>query len=77
MRERAHDTWDRLEKVFEDRVARALTKLGVPGRDELQALLERVEELNRSIRKGSPKAEAPKAKARAKRGAPRKVARKA
>ena len=77
VRERAHDTWDRLEKVFEDRVARALTKLGVPGRDELQALLERVEELNRSIRKGSPKAEAPKAKARAKRGAPRKVARKA
>ncbi|HQW64633.1 MAG TPA: phasin family protein [Pseudomonadota bacterium] len=77
VRERAHDTWDRLEKVFEDRVARALTKLGVPGRDELQALLERVEELNRSIRKGSPKAEAPKAKARAKRRAPRKVARKA
>lgn len=77
VRERAHDTWDRLEKVFEDRVARALTKLGVPGRDELQALLEWVEELNRSIRKGSPKAEAPKAKARAKRRAPRKVARKA
>ena len=30
-RERATDTWDRLEKVFEDRVQRALTKLGVPG----------------------------------------------
>src|SRR4029079_5607230 len=28
-RERAADTWDRLEKVFEDRVQRALVKLGV------------------------------------------------
>jgi poly(hydroxyalkanoate) granule-associated protein len=75
VRERAHDTWDRLEKVFEDRVARALTKLGVPGRDEMQALLDRVEELNRSIRKGVAKSEAPKAKPA--RRAPRKTARKA
>ena len=37
-RERATDTWDRLEKVFEDRVQRALTKLGVPGRDDLAEL---------------------------------------
>lgn len=74
VRERAHDTWDRLEKVFEDRVARALTKLGVPGRDEMQALLERVEDLNRSIRRGTAKAEAPKAKPA--RRAPRKAARK-
>jgi poly(hydroxyalkanoate) granule-associated protein len=51
VRERAHDTWDRLEKVFEDRVARALSKLGVPGRDEMQALLDRVDELNRAMRK--------------------------
>ncbi len=51
VRERAHDTWDRLEKVFEDRVSRALGKLGVPGRDEMQALLNRVEELNRALRK--------------------------
>src|SRR3546814_7627395 len=42
-RERATDTWDRLEKVFEDRVQRALTKLGVPGRDDL-ADLSRSEE---------------------------------
>ena len=37
-RERAADTWDRLEKVFEDRVQRALVKLGVPGRDDLAEL---------------------------------------
>lgn len=51
VRERASDTWDRLEKVFEDRVSRALGKLGVPGRDEMQALLDRVDELNRAVRK--------------------------
>ncbi len=50
VKERAADTWDRLEKVFEDRVSRALTRLGVPGRDEMHALVERIEELNRSVR---------------------------
>ena len=41
-RERAADTWDRLEKVFEDRVQRALVKLGVPGREDLADLSRRV-----------------------------------
>ena len=49
VKERAQDTWDRLEKVFEERVSRALTKLGVPGREEIQALTSRVEELNRTV----------------------------
>src|SRR3546814_18409438 len=49
-------TWDRLEKVFEDRVQRALTKLGVPGRDDLTDLSDRVEELTAELRRqgGSP-----------------------
>lgn len=51
VKERAADTWDRLEKVFEDRVQRALTRLGVPGRDDLQALIARVDELNAELRK--------------------------
>ena len=33
--------------MFEERVSRALGKLGVPGRDEMQALTARIEELNR------------------------------
>src|SRR3546814_8049787 len=55
-RERATYTWDRLEKVFEDRVQRALTKLGVPGRDDLADLSDRVEELTAELRRqgGSP-----------------------
>jgi len=50
VRGRAADTWDRLEKVFEERVQRALTRLGVPGRDEIAALIDRVDQLNRELR---------------------------
>ena len=55
-RERAADTWDRLEKVFEDRVQRALIKLGVPSRDDLGSLVDRVDALNAELRKlgGAP-----------------------
>lgn len=70
VRERATDTWDKLEKVFEDRVSNALQKLGVPGREEMEALLERVEELNREVRK-SQGGRAPAAK----KAAPRKSSR--
>ena len=52
-RERAADTWDKLEKVFEDRVQRALVKLGVPGRNDLNALTERVERLTAELRKAN------------------------
>ena len=56
VRGRAADTWDRLEKVFEERVQRALTRLGVPGREEIAALIDRVDQLNRELRKlsGAP-----------------------
>ncbi|MEZ5485020.1 MAG: phasin family protein [Lysobacteraceae bacterium] len=50
-RERATDTWDRLEKVFEDRVQRALNKLGVPGREEIQSLTDRIDVLTDAVRK--------------------------
>lgn len=50
VKDRAADTWDRLEKVFEERVQRALTRLGVPGREELQSLIDRVDELNGRLR---------------------------
>lgn len=75
VKERAADTWDRLEKVFEDRVSRALARLGVPGREEMQALLERVEELNRAVRKLNEQGGSPRGAAR-KTAAPRPRARK-
>jgi poly(hydroxyalkanoate) granule-associated protein len=60
-RERATDTWDRLEKVFEDRVQRALTKLGVPGRDDLAELTRKVDTLTAELRKQGGKPAAKKA----------------
>ena len=50
VRERASDTWDRLEKVFEDRVSKALNRLGVPGPTDLAELSKRVDELSRAVR---------------------------
>ena len=41
--------WDKLEQVFEDRVARALNGLGVPTNKDIQALTKRVEELTASV----------------------------
>ncbi|HSX62978.1 MAG TPA: phasin family protein [Tahibacter sp.] len=55
VKERTQETWDKLEKVFEERVSRSLGKLGVPGRKELNEIAERVEELSREIRKLNPK----------------------
>ena len=86
-RERAADTWDRLEKVFEERVQRALVKLGVPGRDDLAGLSQRVDTLTAELRRqgGKPKAAKPAAakkasaanKAPAKKPAAKKAATKA
>lgn len=64
-RERAADTWDRLEKVFEERVQRALVKLGVPGRDDLAELSERVDALTAELRRQGGAAPARKSAARA------------
>jgi poly(hydroxyalkanoate) granule-associated protein len=60
----ANEGWDKLEQVFEDRVARALKSLGVPSSKELQALVDRVEALSQSAvaapAKAARKARAPK-----------------
>lgn len=53
VRERASDTWDRLEKVFEDRVQRALNRLGVPSREDLLDLVDRVDALTTQLRQSS------------------------
>ena len=39
----AGDTWDKLEQVFEDRVARALSRLGVHTQSDVEQLSERVD----------------------------------
>lgn len=47
--------WDKLENIFEDRVAKALNKLGVPSAREVEALTARVDELNKQVQLMSQK----------------------
>ena len=47
------DTWDKVEQLFEDRLARVLNRMGVPSHDELQALTQRVDELQEMIKKAA------------------------
>jgi poly(hydroxyalkanoate) granule-associated protein len=57
VRERANGTWDKLEKVFEDRVARALHALNVPSRHDIDVLSKRVHELTAITKKLSEEEE--------------------
>jgi poly(hydroxyalkanoate) granule-associated protein len=47
---RASDALDNLEKMFQTRVHRVLTQLGVPSAEEVEALSERVTVLNDSVK---------------------------
>jgi poly(hydroxyalkanoate) granule-associated protein len=47
----AQANWDRLEKVFEQRVAKALARLGVPTSDEIDRLSAHVAKLNEQVAK--------------------------
>lgn len=64
----ATQSWDKLEQVFEDRVARALTRLGVPTSRDIADLVARIDSLNDSVHsldgKAPRKAAAPKRAAR-------------
>jgi len=46
----ASGTWDKLEDVFEQRLTRALNRIGVPTTKDIEDLSSRVEELNESIK---------------------------
>ena len=48
-RKQASDNWGRLEKIFEDRVSRSLASLGIPTRDDVNDLAERVQKLSRQV----------------------------
>lgn len=50
-RQQASDNWDKLESVFEDRVARVLGRLGVPTADDVNKLSARVQSLSREVSK--------------------------
>ena len=77
--DKAAGTWDRLEKVFEDRVARALGGLGVPSKKDIERLSKRVAELTAVVqdlkkRKAAAPAAKPVAKAQARKPIAKAVA---
>lgn len=51
MAAKATGTWDKLEQVFENRVAKALNSLGVPTKRDIDALAKRVAELTAEVEK--------------------------
>ena len=46
---KAAGQWDKLESLFEERVAKALGRLGVPSARDVETLLERIEALNEQV----------------------------
>lgn len=65
----ASGQWDKLENIFEERVAKALNKLGVPSAKDVSALIDRIDALNKAVQalaaKSSAKAPATKPAAKA------------
>ena len=78
---KAGQQWDKLETIFEERVAKSLNKLGVPSAKDVDALIKRIDALSAQVAKlskagGKPVAEAAAKPVKAAK-APAKVARKA
>jgi poly(hydroxyalkanoate) granule-associated protein len=67
---KAGQHWDKLESIFEQRTAKAMSRLGVPSAKDMAALTQRVEALAAEVAKLSGK------KAPAKKAAPRAAAKK-
>lgn len=50
---KAQGQWDKLENIFEARVLKALSRLGVPSAQDLQALNERIDALDKTVAAGA------------------------
>ncbi len=74
---KASGQWDKLENIFEDRVAKALNKLGVPSAKDIDALIARIDALNASVHKLTPAKAKPAQKTVAKAVPAKPVAKKA
>jgi len=73
----ASGSWDKLEQVFEDRVARALSTIGVPTQKDIQELTKRVEQLSRAVAAATGKKAPAAAKPAAKKAVAKPAAKKA
>lgn len=73
-KKQAEDGWDRLENVFEDRVARVLEGLGIPTSDDMNKLNRQVENLSKQVARLADQRRAAAKAAKAKKAAPAKAA---
>ena len=71
---KASGGWDKLENIFEERVAKALNKLGVPSAKDISDLIERIEALNKAVQKLSEKSAPSRAAPKTVRKTPAKTA---
>lgn len=55
---KASDQWDKLEAILEDRVVKVLDKLGVPTKDDVSELIEKIDSLQSAV-EGTAKKPAP------------------
>ncbi len=64
---KAGQQWDKLESIFEERVSKALNRLGVPSSKDVDALVKRIDELSAQVAKLSkaPRSAAAKPAAKA------------
>ncbi len=58
-KDQAETTWDRVETRLDEAVSSALGRLGVPSRDEIATLTQRVEELTAVVEKLKPAKKTP------------------
>ena len=74
---KASGSWDKLEQVFEERVLRALSSIGVPTRKDIDALASRVDELSKAVAELSGNAAAASAAQPLAKAAPKTAVKKA
>jgi poly(hydroxyalkanoate) granule-associated protein len=75
--DKAGASWDKLESIFEARVEKALNKMGVPSRKDVNALIKRIDELSAQVgskaKAAAPRKAAPKKASRTARPAAKKA----
>lgn len=63
---KAGQQWDKLEAIFEDRVAKAMSRLGVPSAKDVEALIARIDALSAAVGIQAPAKKAARSKPAAK-----------
>jgi poly(hydroxyalkanoate) granule-associated protein len=74
--EKAGAQWDKLESIFEARVEKALNKMGVPSKKDIDVLIKRIDELSSKVGAKPAAKKAAPARAAAKKAPVKRAAKK-